>query len=149
MKHYPLTIELVPKTAWYTNVRSNVSKKEWDRIRKKSYQNAGHVCEICGDTGLNQNHKHPVECHEIWQYDDLNHVQKLTGLISLCPNCHTVKHPGLATTKGKLETVIRQLQKVNSMTFEEAAEYLQESFLKWIDRSQHEWTLDIEYLKTY
>jgi 5-methylcytosine-specific restriction endonuclease McrA len=56
MKHYPLTIELVPKTAWYTNVRSNVSKKEWDRIRKKSYQNAGHVCEICGDTGLNQNH---------------------------------------------------------------------------------------------
>ena len=149
MKHYPLTIELVPKTAWYTNVRSNVSKKEWDRIRKKSYQNASYVCEICGDTGLNQNHKHPVECHEIWQYDDLNHVQKLTGLISLCPNCHTVKHPGLATTKGKLETVIRQLQKVNSMTFEEAVEYLQESFLKWIDRSQHEWTLDIEYLKTY
>jgi len=149
MKHYPLTIELVPKTAWYTNVRSNVSKKEWDRIRKKSYQNASYVCEICGDTGLNQNHKHPVECHEIWQYDDLNHVQKLTGLISLCPNCHTVKHPGLATTKGKLETVIRQLQKVNSMTFEEASEYLQESFLKWIDRSQHEWTLDIEYLKTY
>lgn len=149
MKHYPLTIELVPKTAWYTNVRSNVSKEEWDRIRKKSYQNAGYVCEICGDTGLNQNHKHPVECHEIWQYDDLNHVQKLTGLISLCPNCHTVKHPGLAQMKGKLETVIRQLQKVNSMTFEEAAEYLQESFLKWIDRSQHEWTLDIEYLKTY
>ncbi len=149
MKHYPLTIELVPKTAWYTNVRSNVSKEEWNCIRKKSYQNAGYVCEICGDTGLNQNHKHPVECHEIWQYDDLNHIQKLTGLISLCPNCHTVKHSGLATTKGKLETVIRQLQKVNSMTFEEATEYLQESFLKWIDRSQHEWTLDIEYLKTY
>lgn len=149
MTQYPLTIELVPKTAWYTNVRSNVSKEEWDRIRKKCYQNAGYVCEICGDTGLNQNHKHPVECHEIWQYDDHNHVQKLTGLISLCPNCHTVKHPGLAQIKGKLDIVIRQLQKVNSMTFEEAAEYLQESFLIWGVRSQHQWTLDIEYLRTY
>ena len=25
-----LTIELVPQTAWYSNVRSNVSKAEWD-----------------------------------------------------------------------------------------------------------------------
>lgn len=149
MTQYPLTIELVPKTAWYTNVRSNVSKEEWDRIRKKCYLNAGYVCEICGDTGLNQNHKHPVECHEIWQYDDENHVQKLTGLIALCPNCHTVKHPGLAQMKGKLDIVIRQLQKVNSMTFEEATEYLQHSFLIWNVRSQHQWTLDIEYLRTY
>ena len=27
-----LTIELVPSTAWYSNVRSNVSKEEWDKI---------------------------------------------------------------------------------------------------------------------
>ena len=83
--NYKLTIELVPKTSWYSNVRSNVSKNEWDIIRKKSYEHAGHVCEICGDIGTNQGVKHNVECHEIWDYNDETNEQTLGGLISLCP----------------------------------------------------------------
>jgi hypothetical protein len=30
-----LTVELVPSTCWYTNVRSNVSKAVWDRLRRR------------------------------------------------------------------------------------------------------------------
>ena len=144
-----LTIELVPKTAWYTNVRSNVSKAEWDRLRKKSYALAGHVCEICGDTGLTQGFKHPVECHEIWQYDDTDKNQVLTGLTSLCPKCHQCKHPGLAQMNGKLHEVLDQLTKVNQITLEEASKMLEEAFAIWRKRSQYDWTLDLKFLETY
>jgi hypothetical protein len=35
-----LKIELVPTSSFYSNVRSNVSKKEWDIIRRRAYRNA-------------------------------------------------------------------------------------------------------------
>ena len=72
-----LTIELIPKTCWFSSVRTTVKKKEWDKIRFISYEVANNKCQICGDIGKNQGYKHNVECHEIWEYDDLNKIQKL------------------------------------------------------------------------
>ncbi len=147
MKTYKLTSEIVPSTSWYNNVRSNISTKEWDYLRKKSYEAAGNVCEICGDTGKNQGFNHNVECHEIWEYNDETLIQTLTGLISLCPHCHKVKHPGLAQIKGESEIVISQLMKVNEISRNKAMEYLTEAFNLYHMRSEHEWTLDITYLE--
>jgi hypothetical protein len=144
-----LTIELVPSTCWYTNVRSNVSPERWDEIRKKSYKLANNVCEICGENGRSQGVKHFVECHEIWEYDDVNHIQKLVGLISLCPNCHKVKHPGLAQMKGEHEKVVTQLMNVNHIKRGKADEYIRESFNIWNERSKFEWTIDISYIDNY
>jgi len=53
---------------------------------------AENLCETCGGCGP----QYPVECHEIWNYDDTRLIQKLDGLIALCPDCHEVKHIGLA-----------------------------------------------------
>ena len=144
-----LTIELVPKTAWYSNVRSNVTKDEWDIIRKKSYKKANYVCEICNDNGKNQGYNHPVECHEIWEYDDEKNIQKLGGLISLCPKCHKVKHVGLAEINGELDLVIKHITKVNKITKEEATTSIENAMLTWNMRSQYEWKLDISYLDDY
>lgn len=144
-----LTIELVPKTAWYSNVRSNVTANKWDAIRKKSYSIANNKCEICGDVGKNQGVKHNVECHEIWQYNDKNKEQKLIGLISLCPFCHKTKHVGLAQIKGEEEIVIKQLIKVNKMTRQEAKNYIRTVFETWRERSKYEWKLDITMLDDY
>jgi hypothetical protein len=144
-----LTIELVPKTCWYSNVRSNVTKTEWDIIRKKSYELANNQCEICGDVGKNQGVNHNVECHEIWEYDDLNKIQKLIGLISLCPYCHKTKHAGLAQMNGEENIVINQLIKVNNITRKDAIDYINDSFTIWRERSKHEWTLDISVLNQY
>ena len=144
-----LTVELVPKSSWYSNVRSNVSKAEWDRLRHKSYEQANHVCEICGDVGTNQGYRHKLECHEIWDYDDVNLKQTLTGLISQCPYCHMVKHPGLAQINGKLAIVLKQLQKVNNITIEEAGAVLNEAFDKFRERSKNTYTLDISFLDNY
>lgn len=140
-----LTIELVPKTAWYANVRSLVTKKQWDILRKECYKKANHKCEICGGTGK----KWPVECHEVWLYDDKNKIQKLERLIALCPNCHTVKHAGLAQIKGKIDLVIKQLMKVNNISKNKAINYINESFEIWADRSKFKWECDISYLNSY
>lgn len=144
-----LSIELVPKKSWYNNVRSNVKRKEWDLIRRKCYRKANYVCEICGETGLQQGEKHRIECHEIWDFNDLIHKQTLVGFIALCPYCHKVKHPGLASINGEGEIVIQQLMKVNKMTRDEVKRYSKKSFQKWNERNEFEWELDISYIKKY
>ena len=30
---------------------ANLSKKDWDKLRKACYESAGHKCEICGGVG--------------------------------------------------------------------------------------------------
>lgn len=140
-----LTIELVPRTSWYKNVRSNVSKEEWERLKKIISSRAGHRCEICGGRGA----RWPVECHEIFAYDDERHVQKLIGLMALCPACHEVKHIGLAGLRGKSNSARAHLAKVNGWSMEDAELYIEGCFEIWHRRSRHQWNLDLSYLKQF
>lgn len=144
-----LKIELVPKSSWYSNVRSNVSKERWDEIRKECYKRANYVCEICGDVGTNQGYNHKVECHEIWNYDDKIHEQKLSGLISLCPKCHQVKHIGLAQLNGKFDDCVLHMSTINGLSYDETMYEINRAFDVWKERSQHDWNLDISYLDGY
>ena len=141
-----LSVELIPTTCQYSNVRTTVTKKEWDKIRFMSYEKAEHKCEICGERGKNQGQKHDVECHEIWHYNDETHVQKLVGLISLCPICHLVKHIGRALAMRKKEVAYNQLAKVNKWTLKEVQQHIVDSFELHKQRSKHEWTLDLSIL---
>lgn len=138
-KNIKLTIELVPKTSWFSNVRSNVSDKEWDTIRRAAYKKANYRCEICGGKGT----RHPVECHEIWEYNDKKNIQKLVRTIALCPNCHKVKHIGL---NGRDEN-IEWLAKVNKWDIDTANDYVDYVFSVWKTRSWKEWTLDLSWIK--
>ena len=137
-----LTIELVPKTSWYSNVRSSVSEAEWDRLRKPVYRRAKSQCQICGGRGS----AHAVECHEIWTYDDVTCVQQLAGLIALCPACHAVKHFGRTYTRGRADEALQQLAKVNGWTMEAAADYVDLVIELWRFRSGVPWTLDLSWL---
>lgn len=145
-KNPTLSVELIPKTCHFSNVRTTVKKEEWDKIRFISYKAADNKCEICGDNGKNQGYKHNVECHEIWEYDDANHIQKLIGLISLCPICHQVKHIGRAIAIGKQSECFLQLAKVNKWTTEQVQEHIIASFELHKERSRHKWTLDLSLL---
>jgi 5-methylcytosine-specific restriction endonuclease McrA len=139
-----LTVELVPSTCWYTNVRSNVSKVVWDRLRRRVAAEAGHRCEICGGRGR----RWPVECHEVWAYDDATKVQRLDRLVALCPACHEVKHAGLASKRGRSEAVVQRLADINGWEAADALLYLEAVFEQWAARSRHQWTLDISVLAT-
>jgi hypothetical protein len=135
-----LTIELVPRTSWYKNLRKYVSKKDWDKIRNRTYAEYGYRCGICGAEGR-------LNCHEIWEYDDKNHIQKLKGFIALCNMCHHVKHMGLAgdlASKGKLdfEEVVKHFMKVNNCDYKIFAEHIIRAQDEWEERSQHEWRVD-------
>lgn len=140
-----LTIELVPKTCWYSNVRSNVPRNHWDIIRKEVYAEANYVCEICGGVGRN----HPVECHEVWHYDDVNHIQSLERMIALCPSCHGVKHIGRAHANGYFISAVRHLASVNNWDTATAISYFQYQMEVWKKRSQYQWQLDISALQEY
>ncbi len=147
IKKPKLTIELIPKTCHYSNVRTTVKPKEWDKIRFISYEAANNKCEICGDVGKNQGYNHNVECHEIWHYNDKTHVQKLTGLISLCPKCHQVKHIGRAIAMGRADEAYNHLMVVNKWTPQQVELHILDSFELHKERSKHVWELDLSILE--
>ena len=141
-----LTVELVPSTSWGDNLRSRLSKKDWDTLRKLQYERANHRCEICGGVGWKQGYKWPVECHEVWEYDDANGIQRLARLIALCPFCHKAKHLGRAEVMGEMKLVLAHLMAVNEWTREETLAHTGAAFTLWKERSKRAWTLDISIL---
>lgn len=140
-----LTIELVPSTCWYSNVRSNVTKRQWDIIRKAVYSEFDYKCSVCGGKGL----KHSVECHEVWEYNDATHVQKLLSMTALCPNCHRVKHIGRAQITNEFYIALEHLAKINGITEKDAEFYIEAQFEQWARRSNYKWKLDISVLDKY
>lgn len=144
---YPprLTIELVPRTCWFDNVRSAVSSTDWKRLRQQTARTAGWKCQVCGGKGP----RWPVECHEIWHYDDDHQYQTLKGLIALCPSCHEVKHMGFSELRGKKDEAVAHLALVNGWSLQGAFDYVDEAFDVWRARSRHAWQLDISWLETH
>jgi len=141
----PLTVELVPKDQWGANLRSVLPKADWDRLRKAQYKKAGYVCEVCGGKGP----RHPVECHEIWYYDDETNIQRLDGLVALCPTCHAVKHLGRTFAIGQGTRALNHLMRVNEWNQTDAEYYVEAVFEQWSQRSQHTWTLDISWIEQH
>lgn len=140
-KELKLTTELVPLTSWFDNLRKVLPRPVWDKLRKRTYAEYGHRCGICGAEGR-------LNCHEIWEYDDQNHVQRLAGFISLCDLCHHVKHIGLAgilAERGELdyEIVVKHFMKVNDCDRKTFDQYMKKVFIQWDERSQYEWNVDL------
>lgn len=145
-KNPKLTVELVPKTCWYSNIRTTLPTKEWNRLRKAQYAKAEFKCEICEGSGLDQGYRHALECHEIWTYDDNKKVQKLDGLIALCPKCHMTKHFGRSSAIGKQAEVLKHMEVVNGWDHKETVTYIAECFDVYTKRSKENWKLDIGIL---
>ena len=137
-----LSVELVPRTAWYTNVRSNVSRKDWEKCKDFVKERSGSRCEICGGRGK----RYPVDCHEVWHYDDELQIQTLVDLIALCPACHEVKHLGRAMGMGNGERAIAHLCKINNWSPDYAEAYCMRVLEIWELRSNVSWELDISFL---
>ena len=121
-----LQIELVPRSCWWSNVRSNVTDKQWDNIRKPVYQKANFLCEICRERGT----KYPVECHEVWIYDDTSLTQRLGFFQALCPLCHEVKHIGLAGVRGNGERAFNRFKIINQLS-DSARQIKSAVFTQW------------------
>ena len=73
---YKLDFELVPDGCWYSNLRSILSKKQWDFLRADAKERSGGKCMICG-----KQTKY-LDAHERWSYDEKSCVQKLEDIIA-------------------------------------------------------------------
>lgn len=143
-----LYTELVPKTCWLSNVRDHLTTKEWSEVKDWCYRRSKYRCEICGETGIGQrSRKWNVEAHEVWHYDDLDKSQTLIGLISLCPSCHECKHYGRALAVGIDARVRYRLKTLNNWSWSEVRTHCEESVQQYVERSMHQWTLNLDYLK--
>lgn len=143
-----LEIELVPTSCWLSNIRSNVKNSEWDRIRFVTGGIANFKCEICNERGS----KHPVECHEVWKYDEIKKKQSLLKFQSICPLCHQVKHLGFTKTvlgKEFYNRAVERFMRINNLSELTAKELIREAIEKWKQRSESHWELDISLLSNY
>lgn len=135
-----LTVELVPRPSWGKNLRLMMGRRRWDKFRKKVYAEFDNECGICGWAGK-------LNCHEIWEYDDKKHIQKLTGFIALCNFCHNIKNLGrshLLIRIGRLngDELVSHFQTVNECSRHDYNKYVSAVFDQYIERSSHEWTVD-------
>lgn len=136
-----LSLDLVPATAFGSNVRAILTRAQWASLSKQVRSQAYDICQIC------QGEAH--DCHERWSYDEGKSIQKLVGLIALCKSCHQVCHFGLARVQGKEKRAQQHLMKVNGWTNKQAEQHIQQSFKIWAKRSKKQWTLDISILSDY
>ena len=106
-----LRIELVPLKCHLKNVRSRIRKSQWNKIRQQVYMKANYHCEICGKQGTMP----PVECHEVWVYNEKTSIQKLKGFRAICPLCHEVIHYGRAMCIGNEDRAFDRFMKINKL----------------------------------
>lgn len=140
-----LFVDMVPRTCWFTNVRTCVSPQDWERLRRMITRRAGHRCEICG-AGEDPASGRRLEAHERWAYDVRNRVQTLRRLICLCSSCHLTTHIGFANVTGRADEALAHLREVTGMSHDEVACHIDTANATWTARSALAWTLDVSML---
>ncbi len=140
----------MPQPLWGRSI-VGMYREQWDKLRRPCYRAAGYRCEICGGKGP----QHPVEAHEVWQYEDdgARGVQTLIRLIALCPDCHAVKHMGRSSAMHPPHEVHRLLMhraRVNGLgglpdrELETAWQrHFGDAMDEWARRSELAWSQDL------
>ncbi|MBT0773834.1 hypothetical protein KIH74_33120 [Kineosporia sp. J2-2] len=140
-----LFVDMVPSTCWFTNVRSCVAPRDWERIRRMVTARAGQRCETCG-APEDRAARRWLEVHERWAYDEATQVQRLGRLICLCSDCHTATHYGLAGIRGRSSAARSHLQKVTGLGASDISILIEVATETFYRRSTHPWTLDLSIL---
>ncbi len=140
-----LFVDMVPSSCWFTNVRSDVSGQDWERLRRMITRRAGQRCEIC-DRPEDRDTRRRLEAHERWVYDDATGVQALRRLICVCSDCHLATHLGYANVTGRADHALAHLRTVTGMTDSEAGRHVETAGELWTARSGRTWTLDLSIL---
>jgi hypothetical protein len=95
---------LIPRPLWGVNAHTLVSEECWQKIRRDTFLRDQNRCVICEQ-------QKPLECHEIFSFDDDHGVAVLVRMESRCADCHACNHLG-------------RLQKRNPAAFKRALKYI-------------------------
>ena len=139
-----LNFELVPDSCWYSNLRSILSPKQWNVVRRDAYARANGRCMICGRPTQR------LEAHERWSYDEDKEVQKLEDVVAVCHACHSVIHIGRTQLMGQEDMAIRHFMRVNKCTYADYIRALGEANAVHQRRNKvGEWKIDLSYLEKF
>jgi len=141
----PVTSGCETPPSWFTNVRSCVDQRDWERLRRMITNRADQRCEIFR-RGQDREARRWLEAHERWAYDDSSKVQVLRRLICLCADCHTTTHFGLARITGKSSEAFKHLCTVTEWPVTQADQHIDAAFALWKTRSTMTWELDLSIL---
>lgn len=139
-----LKFELVPDGCWYSNLRSILSKEQWNFLKADAKSRADGKCMICGKK------TERLDAHERWSYDTATRTQKLEGIVAVCKDCHSVIHIGFTQLKGDAERAEKHYMKVNNATYAEYRTALGKA--NELHRKLNEipeWKLDLTWLKRF
>ncbi|WP_404469249.1 hypothetical protein [Sutcliffiella horikoshii] len=132
-----LNIELIPRTAIGQNLRAN---PEWEIIRKKVYNIYNSQCQICSKKDS------LLDAHEVWEWDEENHIQILINIIGICRLCHDTIHFDIAEKNGKATEAKDHYIKVNNCDYKEFEQKLVEARAVYRRRSRiNKWELDTSF----
>jgi hypothetical protein len=136
---------LVPGPLFGRSVAKQLRRKQWEAHRRSVLEAAANTCAHCGASYASH-----MICHEVWDYDDQNHIATLSGFDIVCRDCNSVLHFGfslvLSARKGmdRDERAVAHLMKVNGLTRKQATKLIDDAFGEWIDRSKHKtWAVQI------
>ena len=128
-----LSFQLVPRTAWCSNLRSMLLN--WSDI-SACVRSEG-VCSICGAK------TYELDAHEVWNYDDSSGIQTLARIDAVCKDCHRSIHIGHASVEGEEVEAFEHYIHVNNISEETAGLDMDEAFAVWRKRSKQEWHIDV------
>ncbi|MDQ1289636.1 MAG: hypothetical protein QG622_3202 [Actinomycetota bacterium] len=140
-----LFVDLVPESCWFTNARSCISSRDWERVRRMIVGRAEARCEVCG-AERDASVQRWLEVHERWAFDEATMTQSLRRLICLCSDCHRSTHFGLATVRGTSAQARAHLRDVTGMSHSEVESHIASAFTVWRRRSLYAWHLDLTSL---
>lgn len=150
-----LSIELVPRSAWCSNLRKFLAPNVWQRLTKIALEGAGNKCEACGSPGKfvgkirsTGRMKFQLDTHETWHFNEISGVQRLVRNRALCPDCHEAVHIGLAEVNGRAAVAQLRLATVNGWTPEQVSEHETAAWRLWEELNHRDaWKVDIEVLR--
>lgn len=139
-----LDFELIPDGCWKYNLRTILSKAQWDFLKAEAKERSGGKCMICGKKTTR------LEAHERWSYNPSTGTQKLEDIVAVCKDCHSVIHINRTWLKGDIERAEDHYMKVNDCTYAEYRKNLGKANETHKKLNQvSEWKLDLSYLKQY
>jgi len=84
--------------------------------------------------------------HELWDFDDEQRIQMLTGFKVVCEDCHNSIHMGRANKVGIGDAARQHLKKVNGWSDRQITNHLEKAQREWTSRIGIDYTLEVNWL---
>jgi hypothetical protein len=145
---------MIPAPLWGINLRQELGKTRWNKIRKHIIAERGLKCESCSKVETESSR---IYAHEEWEYKTKGKsgVASLRGLKLSCWHCHAIAHFGRTRnmvlsgelTERSIEDTIKHFCRLNGIGRDQFETHLAAAETEWMRLSQLTWKVDWQAFK--